>query len=139
MKLKIKNSYYDNEIIDVIQFIVFTFMKDELFMIHHTIPNSILEGISISDVLVGLKIEGCSKYDSLENKINKAIFNLKSVEDYKKYRLEKTMKYSLNYNKPSLNNKIKKDTIIDIDYYNENGKKVTSKKVNINKFKYLIK
>lgn len=138
MKLKIKKDKYKNKTIDVIQFIVFTFMKDQLFMIN---PSSkiFLDNFNISDVLTGLNILTCSIYDSWENKILNAIKNIKSISDYGKYRLEKTMEYSLDYNQPSINNKIKKNTIIDIEYYNEYGKLVTSKKVNINKFKYLVK
>ena len=106
MELKIKVTNYKNRIVEVNEFIVFTFMKDQLFMIN---PSSkiFLDNFNISDVLTGLNILTCSIYDSWENKILNAIKNIKSISDYGKYRLEKTMEYSLDYNQPSINNKIK--------------------------------
>ena len=137
MKLKIYNSNKQIVRVEVLKLIKIQCI-DNLFFLHHAngtgnIPDP--ELLSLSCFRTGFRTGmNNEKLDKLVKQLTNHLYNkdLLSTEYYNKYITDTLAKRELKF--PG--NKLPKG-IIEVHYYDLNGKKITSKKVNSNKFKYL--
>lgn len=123
-------------------FIMFTHVKDILLAVTPEFNNTIKKFEKDILVLTDLYTGACASYNWARSgsNIDKCLKNIKTLNCTYYDKIIKYIKeLEDKYGNVVKRNYLPKDTYIKVDYYNELGKKVTSKVVSTNKFKLYLK